>query len=192
MTATASFIRPSFRCLRCAIQRNPRILHSRQTLTSITSSGDETSLQDTPSTLTILDPMLVSTRKEEEQLLKTGVHPIGSRRRRAALQGAESSIPFEQLPYQCFQEARKILQADREEKLKQIEQERKRIAKVQAKDAGLGSGEASKKGRLIAMHKHLEHLKILADINDPVIKKRFEDGEGLKLSTTPTDTIIHC
>ena len=39
-------------------------------------------------------------------------------------------------------------------------------------------GEHIKKGRIIAMEKHLEELKILADINDPVIKKRFEDGQG--------------
>lgn len=121
--------------------------------------------------------MLVSTRREERLVLKTGVNLIGSRRRRAALQST-TSIPFEQLPYQCFQEARKILLADREEKLKNIELERKRIAKVEAHDAALCGGEARKKGRLVAMHKHLEHLKILADINDPVIKKRFEDGEG--------------
>lgn len=40
-------------------------------------------------------------------------------------------------------------------------------------------GEASKKGKLIAMQKYLEELKILADINDPVVKKRFEDGMGM-------------
>ena len=30
----------------------------------------------------------------------------------------------------------------------------------------------------MAMERHLEDLKILADVNDPVIKKRFEDGQG--------------
>lgn len=39
------------------------------------------------------------------------------------------------------------------------------------------SPDHSQKGRLIAMQKYLEELKILADINDPMIKKRFEDGE---------------
>ena len=104
--------------------------------------------------------------------------PIGSRRRRAALQTA-SNIPFEQLPYQCFQEARKILAADREKKLIQIEEERKRIAKVHETPIEKLGGEASKKGKLIAMHKYLEELKILADINDPMVKKRFEDGDGM-------------
>lgn len=39
-------------------------------------------------------------------------------------------------------------------------------------------GEAAKKGKLVAMHKYLAELKILADINDPMIRKRFEDGIG--------------
>ena len=60
----------------------------------------------------------------------------------------------------------------------QIEEERKRIAKVHATPIEKLGGEASKKGKLIAMHKYLEELKILADINDPVVKKRFEDGDG--------------
>lgn len=115
---------------------------------------------------------------QERELIKTGVHPIGSRRRRAALQ-IPNSVPFEQLPYQCFQEARKIIAADREDKIKKIEQERKRIANVKAMDASQCEGEASKKGRLVRMQKYLHHLKILADSNDPTIKKRFEDGQGI-------------
>lgn len=71
-----------------------------------------------------------------------------------------------------------MLLADREEKLKQIEEERRRIAKTQAIPAAQCGGEFVKNGRLIRMQKYLEKLKILADINDPVIKKRFEDGEG--------------
>lgn len=105
---------------------------------------------------------------------------IGSRRRRAAI-SSTTNIPFEQLPYQCFQEARKLLLADREDKLKKIEVERKRIAKVQIQDAAELGGEARKRGKLVAMHKYLEHLKILADSNDPVIKKRFEDGLGISV-----------
>ncbi len=107
-----------------------------------------------------------------------GVQPIGSRRRRAALQSSDN-VPFEQMPYQCFQEARKVLQTDREEKLAQIAEMRKRIAHWQDVSAADQGGEFAKRGKLVRMHKHLEELKILADINDPVIKKRFEDGEGM-------------
>ncbi|KAI9780295.1 MAG: hypothetical protein M1835_004526 [Candelina submexicana] len=139
-------------------------------------SYDEVSLQST-STGPPLDPTLVSTRAEERQLLRSGIKPIGSRRRRAALQGS-ANIPFEQLPYQCFQEARKILQADREEKLRQIDVQRARIARLQAQENGISGGEAEKKRQLKSMQKYLAELKILADINDPVIKKRFEDGQG--------------
>ena len=88
-------------------------------------------------------------------------------------------MPFEQLPYQCFQEARKILQADREEKLKQIETQKRRIALNQARDAALLGGEHIKKGKIMAMERHLEELKVLADVNDPMIKKLFEDGQGV-------------
>lgn len=49
---------------------------------------------------------------------------------------------------------------------------------MQAQDAAELGGEARKKGKLVAMHKYLERLKILADSNDPVIRKRFEDGLG--------------
>lgn len=172
---------PASRCLRCLAQRNLGIIVTNRSLATTESKHGEGSLQSTISPQVTLDPVPVSPQKQEKQPTKTGVHLIGSRRRRAAIK-TTGSIPFEQLPYQCFQEARKILQADREEKIKQIEVERKRIAKVQARDAGSSGGDASQKGRLIAMQKHLEHLKILADINDPTVKKRFEDGEGKQLS----------
>lgn len=109
--------------------------------------------------------------------MRKGIAPIGSRRRRAALQDS-ANVPFEQLPYQCFQEARKVLLADREEKLKDIEATRNKIARLQSLSAAEAGGEQSKKSRLGAYEQHLEHLKILADINDPLVKKKFEDGQG--------------
>jgi large subunit ribosomal protein L35 len=112
--------------------------------------------------------------------MKSGVLPIGSRRRRAAVKSSDN-IPFEQLPYQCFQEARKVLQADREEKIKEIQTERLRISNLVAQDVtNIRGGEIRKQSRLASMRKYLEYLKIQADINDPLIKKRFEDGEGLQ------------
>jgi large subunit ribosomal protein L35 len=126
----------------------------------------------------IYNPETVTSSKEEKKLMKTGVFPIGSRRRRAAIKSSEN-IPFEQLPYQCFQEARKILQADREEKLELIAKERLRISNLMATDpANINGGEKFKQVRLDSMRRHLEYLKIQADINDPLIKKRFEDGQG--------------
>lgn len=104
--------------------------------------------------------------------------PIGSRRRRAAIKSSDN-IPFEQLPFQCFQEARKVLQADREEKLKLIATERLRISNLKALDASnIKGGEIQKERKLDSMRRYLEYLKIQADMNDPLIKKRFEDGEG--------------
>ena len=95
-----------------------------RTFTSTTPANEgETAQVNTPSSTKpqILEPHLVHTPRLERKLLREkSVTPVGSRRRRAALQ-AQNQVPFEQLPYQCFQEARKILKADREEKLKQIE-----------------------------------------------------------------------
>lgn len=104
-------------------------------------------------------------------------NPIGSRRRRLAISSNEG-VPFEQMPYQCFQEARKVLAEDREEKLAHIKKMRERIARWQAVPAENQGGSISKQGKLREMQKHLEHLKILADVNDPVVKMRFEDGKG--------------
>lgn len=113
--------------------------------------------------------------------MKSGVMPIGSRRRRAAIKSSDN-IPFEQLPFQCFQEARKVLQEDREEKLKLIAKERLRISNLEAVDiTTVVGGQAEKTKKLNSMKKYLEYLKIQADINDPLIKKRFEDGDGMSI-----------
>lgn len=181
MAANNCTIRPAFNCLRRAQGKAP--LWGRSFCTS-TPKQNEDSIEDTPSSSSspppplLLDPNTVSTRREERILFRTqGLLPVGSRRRRAVLQSSDN-VPFEQMPYQCFQEARKVLQEDRESKLAQIAEMRKRIAHWQNVPAADCGGEYAKKGKLVRMHKYLEELKILADINDPLIRKRFEDGEG--------------
>jgi large subunit ribosomal protein L35 len=63
-----------------------------------------------------------------------------------------------------------------------IKTERLRISNLVATDAStIRGGELLKQRRLESMRQYLEYLKIQADINDPLIKKRFEDGEGMKL-----------
>ncbi|QDS76228.1 hypothetical protein FKW77_008727 [Venturia effusa] len=123
------------------------------------------------------DPLLVHTEHSERQLAKKGVLPVGSRRSRAA-RSTTGNIPFEQLPYQCFQDARQVLAQDREEKVKLIEDMRAKIAKLVAKDDAACGGKDRKKIMLDSMKRELERYKILADINDPMVKKKFEDGEG--------------
>ncbi|KAL2169641.1 hypothetical protein VTG60DRAFT_5866 [Thermothelomyces hinnuleus] len=114
----------------------------------------------------------------EEELAQLLSPQLGSRRRRAAL-ATTSNIPFEQLPYQCFQEARKILAQDREEKVAKIIAETAKIKRLEATDASVfRGGEAYKQRRLESLRKYVEELKILADINDPMVKRRFEDGQG--------------
>jgi hypothetical protein len=153
-----------------------------RSFTSSSQSNNEIIEGAAETTITIqpmFDPQTVTSLKGEKTLMKQGIMPIGSRRRRAAIKSSDN-IPFEQLPYQCFQEARKVLQADREEKLKLIATERLRISNLKATDASqIKGGQIQKDRRLDSMGRHLEYLKIQADINDPLIKMRFEDGEGM-------------
>jgi large subunit ribosomal protein L35 len=125
------------------------------------------------------NPEVVVGVRGERTLMQHGVLPVGSRRRRAAVQSS-NNIPFEQLPYQAFQEARAILAADRAEKLEKIKDMRERIKRAEEKPVEeYTGGKLQKKNKIDSMHRYLEELKILADINDPMIKKRFEDGEGM-------------
>jgi large subunit ribosomal protein L35 len=171
----------ALQCLRSllATSKAERACHSTRPFTTTPASRDQAKVEASPkdSFYRSPDPATVFVPRLERRLTRAGTPPIGSRRRRVALQGT-SNVPFEQLPYQCFQEARKILLADREEKLKQIQVERARIARLKDADPELSGGELRKQNRLRSMSITLEKLKILADINDPMVKKRFEDGLG--------------
>ncbi|KAH7342655.1 phosphatidylethanolamine-binding protein [Rhexocercosporidium sp. MPI-PUGE-AT-0058] len=176
MPTCKKVVRPLARCL----QNTQASSHSARVIRTFTSSSrtNEEATAETVPFKPMFDPATVTNPRHEKKLMRSGIIPIGSRRRRAALKSSDD-IPFEQLPYQCFQEARKVLAADREQKLKLIATERLRISNLVATDAAnVRGGEATKQKRLESMRRHLEYLKIQADINDPMIKKRFEDGEG--------------
>ncbi|CAM1507825.1 Fc.00g046730.m01.CDS01 [Cosmosporella sp. VM-42] len=114
----------------------------------------------------------------EEQLVRAGKMPIGSRRRRVAIR-TTGDIPFEHLPYQAFQEARKILAQDREEKLRKLNVAVEKIAHLEKKDVNaVKGGQYMKDTKLASLRREVDRLKILADVNDPLVKKRFEDGLG--------------
>ncbi|RDW88643.1 hypothetical protein BP6252_00675 [Coleophoma cylindrospora] len=175
MTSCQKAVRPLTQCLRNPQPSSSSIRSIRAFTTSTPAS--EAVAEPAPRTRT-WNPATVTSKRGEKALMKTGVIPVGSRRRRAAIKSSDN-VPFELLPFQCFQEARKVLQEDREEKLKAIATERLRINNLMAQDpAKLAGGQVAKDRRLDSMRRHLEHLKVLADINDPMIKKRFEDGEG--------------
>ncbi|GAB7365469.1 hypothetical protein MBLNU230_g6542t1 [Neophaeotheca triangularis] len=170
------------RCWRCT--KHDRILAiAHRSFSSTATSNLETETQgssndsasaDLPK---LLDPNLVVGKQNERRLVKRQhINPLGSRRRRAAL-NVSPGIPFEQLPYQAFQEARKFLQEDRKEKLEEIQKQRTRIHQLEQQEVGV-QNENSKQHRLDSMRRRLEETKILADINDPVVKKKFEDGLG--------------
>ncbi len=115
----------------------------------------------------------------EAQLMKEGKIPIGSRRRRVAMR-ATTGLAFEHLPYQAFQEARKVLAEDRQEKVAKINATVEKIAALEKEDASnVKGGEKMKNIRLGSLRREVARLKIVADINDPLVKKRFEDGLGM-------------
>lgn len=185
--------RPILKCLKSRPKCEAPSLDSRllRTFSCAASPQDEAQVQQQQPFYRNPNPLTVSSPRLERRLARAGRPPIGSRRRRVALQES-AGIPFEQLPYQCFQEARKVLKEDRDEKLQQIEVERERIARLKARDASEVVGDKERK--LWHMEKHLERLKIYADINDPLVKKRFEDGLGASCYELPskvdTDTIL--
>lgn len=83
------------------------------------------------------------------------------------------------MPYHCFQEARKLLKEDRDEKLELIKEAYQRIKNVEAVPAKTyRGGQSFKEKKLASLRKELEELKIAADINDPIVKRKFEDGQG--------------
>ncbi|KAI0546301.1 ribosomal protein YmL35 [Xylaria curta] len=126
----------------------------------------------------LMDPNTTTAPWAERKLMRTGTPPVGSRRRRAALRSSQN-VPFEQLPYQCFQEARKILQVDRQEKLQALAKELAKIKRLEDTPAEqVPGGQRKKDLRLTSLRKYVEELKILVDINDPIVKRRFEDGLG--------------
>jgi len=144
-----------------------------------------------------LDPSLVHTARLERKIVRERqLQPIGSRRRRAALrESSEKSLPFDQLPYQCFQEARKVLAADRTEKLRLIEVQREKLGRLRETASGenwKNMDEVQRKfiqKRIKSMDMHIEELKIWADINDPTVKRRFEDGKGKSALIVTTLTL---
>lgn len=125
-----------------------------------------------------LDPNTTTLLWAERKLLRQGTDPIGSRRRRAAVRQSPN-IPFEQLPYHAFQEARKILADDRAEKLEAIKETAEEIRKLEARPADVyRAGEHHKQKKLGSLRRHLDYLKVQADINDPAVLRKFEDGHG--------------
>lgn len=125
-----------------------------------------------------MDPNTTTLVWAERRLLKQGSEPIGSRRRRAAVRQSPN-IPFEQLPYHAFQEARKVLGEDRAQKLEAISETADEIRKLEARPADVyRAGEYHKQKRLDSLRRHLEYLKIQADINDPAVRRKYEDGHG--------------
>ncbi len=126
----------------------------------------------------LLDRNTTTAHWAERRLVRLGTPPVGSRRRRAAIRTSQN-LPFEQLPYQCFQEARRVLQEDRREKVAAVRRGLAKIRRLEAIDPSqVTGGERVRQMRLASLRKQLEEYKILADINDPLVKRRFEDGLG--------------
>jgi hypothetical protein len=124
-----------------------------------------------------LDPENIAAGGPEQKLDTQDIRSISSRRRRAAIESSPGHS-FEQLPYQCFQEARLILAENRAEIVKKVDKQRERIARLVKQDPALCGGERVKRDSLRGMQRALDKLKIQADIHDPRVKMTFEDGLG--------------
>lgn len=191
MSSTKQGVKPLLNLSRRARQDKSAVNTSIRAFSSTPSNSEAVAAveQQSASPPSSIDPATVFTAKSERKLVETRkLVPLGSRRRRAALQSG-SRIPFEQLPYQCFQEARKILIADREDKVQQLNTQRARIARLKQQPVE-PQNERQKDHRIASMTKTLEELKIYADINDPIVKKRYEDGDGVLQQTTHSP-ILH-
>ncbi|GJD01165.1 phosphatidylethanolamine-binding protein [Colletotrichum higginsianum] len=172
-------IRPLRRCLNNSIATPLPIRRSLSTTPAPAAEVYKVS-RERPETVdpVELNPNTAVAPWAEKDLWKAGTPPIGSRRRRYAIR-TSANLPFEQLPYQAFQEARKILAADRQEKLQAIIAEMQKIKRLEGiKGDNVRGGEKMRQRKLASMRQHVERLKILADINDPAVKRRFEDGLG--------------
>lgn len=129
-----------------------------------------------------LDPNTTTLIWAEKKLQKQGIEVVGSRRRRAAVRQT-SDLPFEQLPYHAYQEARKLLAADRLQKLEEIKRAYQKLKTVEAQPAEIyRGGIAHKNKKLYSLRKQLWWLKIQADINDPDVRRKWEDGHGMPKS----------
>ena len=122
------------------------------------------------------NPVLVTSPKLEKSLLKSGISPIGSRRRRAALQNSQISRLNSYRTNVSRKPGRFCLLTGRRS-WKEL-RGKERIAKLRKAPAEEAGGERPKQSRLKTFENDLERLKILADVNDPLVKKGFEDGQG--------------
>ncbi|KAA8901688.1 phosphatidylethanolamine-binding protein [Sphaerosporella brunnea] len=77
---------------------------------------------------------------------------------------------IERMPFQTYQYALEIIRKDRLKKFKEIELERQRIA------GHLASGFKPDDREIKSMKKHLEYLRVQADINNPRVKYNFDRG----------------
>lgn len=63
--------------------------------------------------------------------------------------------------------------------LEEIKRTYQRVRTVEATPADkYQGGQTSKLRKLDSLRRHLEYLKIQADINDPAVKRKWEDGFG--------------
>lgn len=78
---------------------------------------------------------------------------------------------IESMPFQTYQLALEVIRKDRQEKLAEIKEQRKRmthLAKLQ--------GVVTSSRQMLSMQRRLEWLKIQADINSPRVKYNFDQG----------------
>lgn len=82
---------------------------------------------------------------------------------------------IETMPFQTYQFALDYIKKDREVKESLIKESQKKIENIEKKQAQTGANQSR---RLSSLRRHLEYLKIQADINNPRVKYSFDQGIG--------------
>lgn len=159
-----------------AVYSMPRaaIARSLSQTSTVRSPDTKTASETAPSAEAIVESLAaLSTSDESPSATVTSGGRLRPRSR-------ANTYDWDAMDYHCFQEARRLLAADRADKIRRILEQQALIRHIEAQDgdAVYRCGEKYKQRRLASLRREVHRLKILADINDPEIRRRFEDGLG--------------
>lgn len=162
--------------------KNPKVIrsfsHSTRQSNPETTPGSSTKSQSNSNSIPAnFDLRYAHTKLQLRKAASTKTPLVGSLRYRWA-KSTNQGIPFQQLPYQCFQDARAILAEHRDQILVKIENMREKIDRLAQKTVTTPGEINGKAHSLKLMRRQLEQYKVEADMNDPLVKKKFEDGTG--------------
>ncbi|KAI5790136.1 phosphatidylethanolamine-binding protein [Geopyxis carbonaria] len=129
-------------------------------------------------TITFIRPPVLSSTKPARNLISRGLRTRATTGipapDNAATPNEMHSLKLrtlEGMPFQTYQLALNLIKKDRDEKIVEINEQRQKIANALKKPQAAANDRSIK-----AMQKHLEYLRIQADINNPRVKYNFDRG----------------